>query len=70
VGDPVDVIHGEIDARISMEQIAERCHTISYEITSRVARRLYRKYHWKGCILRWDELRKELGIPDFQENPT
>lgn len=69
VGDMVDVIHGEVDARISLEAIASRCHTISYEIATRVARRLYRKYHWKGRILRWDELRMELGIPDYQDRP-
>jgi len=69
VGDTVDCIQGELDARISLETIAARCHTISYEIATRVARRLYRKYHWQGQILRWDELRHRLGIPDFQERP-
>ena len=68
-GDTVEVIHGELDTRISLESIASRCHTISYEIATRVARRLYRRYHWNGRILRWDELRAELGIPDFQERP-
>ena len=69
VGDPVDAIHGELDPRISLEGIAERCHTISYEIATRVARRLYRLYHWQGQVLRWDELRAKLHIPDFQEKP-
>jgi alanine racemase len=63
IGDPVAAIHGELDSRISLESIADRCHTISYEIATRVARRLYRKYHWQGRLLRWDELRKELEIP-------
>lgn len=69
VGDTVDAIHGEADPRISLESIAMRCHTISYEIATRVARRLYRKYHWHKKLLRWDELRIELGIPDFQDRP-
>lgn len=69
IGDTVDAIHGEADPRISLECIAARCHTISYEIATRVARRLYRKYHWKNRILRWDELRMELGIPDFLDRP-
>jgi len=68
LNDTVDVIHGELDSRISLENIAARCHTISYEIATRVARRLYRKYHWNGQLLRWDELREQLNIPDFQES--
>jgi len=67
LGDTVEIINGAIDARISLESIAARCHTISYEIATRVARRLYRIYHWKGQKLRWDELRAQLGIPNFQE---
>lgn len=69
VGDVVDVIHGELDERISLEALASRCHTISYEIATRVARRLYRKYHWQGKLLRWDELREQLGVPEYQEIP-
>lgn len=69
VGDPVECINGEIDSRISMEALAAEHNTISYELTCRVARRLYRIYHWKGRVMRWDDLKTELGVPEFSEYP-
>lgn len=69
VGDTVECINGEIDSRISMETLATEHNTISYEITSRVARRLYRLYHWQGRVLRWDDLKNELQVPEFIEFP-
>lgn len=70
IGEPVDVINGEVDSSISLEAHAHRLGTISYELTCRVARRLYRRYHWQGRLLRWDDLRVELGVPEFRENPA
>lgn len=69
IGETVDVVNGEADFRISMESVAEEHHTIPYEITVRVARRLYRKYIWKNRMLRWDDLKKELNVPEFREYP-
>jgi alanine racemase len=69
IGETVEVINGEADPRISMEALAEQHHTIPYEITSRVARRLYRKYYWKNRLLRWDDLKTEFKIPEFNEFP-
>ena len=69
VGEVVDIVNGESDFKISMESVAEEHHTIPYEITVRVARRLYRKYIWKNRMLRWDDLQKELKIPVFKEYP-
>jgi alanine racemase len=69
VGEVVDIVNGESDFKISMESVAEEHHTIPYEITVRVARRLYRKYIWKNRMLRWDDLQKELKIPAFKEYP-
>ncbi len=69
VGDTVDVIDGEAHECISMEAIAEMHRTIPYEIACRVARRLYRKYHWRGKNYRWDDLKKEFQIPEFKEYP-
>jgi alanine racemase len=69
IGDTVDVINGDVNFKISMEMIAEEHHTIPYEITSRVARRLYRKYLWKNQLMRWDDLKKELKIKEFKEYP-
>lgn len=69
IGETVDCIDGNLDSRISMETLASEHRTISYEITCRVARRLYRLYRWKGRTMRWDDLRNELGVPDFVEYP-
>jgi alanine racemase len=56
-GEVVDCIDGEKNGRISMEQIASERGTISYEVTTRMARRLYRLYRYEGKLLRWDEVR-------------
>jgi alanine racemase len=69
VGETVDVVNGELDFRISMESVADDHHTIPYELTSRVARRLYRKYYWKNRLVRWDYLRQEFGVQDYKEFP-
>ncbi len=67
IGDVVEVIHGKLSGHLSLETIASRSHTISYEMATRVARRLYRLYWWNGIRMRWDELREVLGIPDFED---
>ena len=69
VGETVDVVNGELDFRISMESVTDDHHTIPYELTSRVARRLYRKYYWKNRLVRWDYLRQEFGVKDYKEYP-
>ena len=69
IGETVNVVDGAADARISMEAVAEAHHTIPYEITSRVARRLYRKYIWKNRLIRWDDLKEEFGIPPLNAYP-
>ena len=69
IGEPVDVINGEANSIISMEACADLHHTIPYEITTRVARRLYRKYIWKNKLFRWDDLKQEFNIPAFKEFP-
>ncbi|MCK9181335.1 MAG: alanine racemase [Fibrobacteraceae bacterium] len=70
IGETVDVVNGMADPRISMESVAEEHHTIPYEITSRVARRLYRKYIWKNRLIRWDDLKEEFKVPPFTEFPA
>lgn len=70
IGETVDVVNGEADFRISMESVADEHHTIPYEISVRVARRLYRKYIWKNRLLRWDDLKTELGFEEFTEHPS
>lgn len=67
-GDTISVIDGSVSPRLSLEALAERHHTISYEIACRIARRLYRYYWWEGKKLRWDELRPILGVGDFSES--
>jgi len=69
IGETVDVVDGEANHTISMESLAELHHTIPYEITTRVARRLYRRYYWKNRLLRWDELKEEFHIPEYKEFP-
>ena len=69
VGETVDVVNGELDFRISMESVADDHHTIPYELTSRVARRLYRKYYWKNRLVRWDYLKEEFGVQEYKEYP-
>ncbi|HHX15724.1 MAG TPA: alanine racemase, partial [Fibrobacter sp.] len=43
--------------------------TIPYELTSRVARRLYRRYLWKNQLMRWDDLKEQWQLPEFKEFP-
>ncbi len=69
IGESVDIVNGEANRSISMEALAELHHTIPYEITARVARRLYRRYIWKNRMMRWDDLKTELNIPEFKEFP-
>lgn len=69
IGETVEVVNGEADSRISMEAVAELHHTIPYELTSRVARRLYRRYLWKNQLMRWDDLKEQWQLPEFKEFP-
>lgn len=64
VGEMVRIIDGAHCDAISMEAVAGRAGTIPYELTCRMARRLYRLYRYQGELLRWDELRLKLGIVD------
>ncbi|MCL2282512.1 MAG: alanine racemase [Fibromonadales bacterium] len=61
IGDIAECINGEFSPQISVEEFAKRHNTISYEVTTRMARRLYRIYRYKGKMLSWDELRKLLN---------
>ena len=58
VGDIAECINGEYSPRISVEAFAIEHRTISYEITTRMARRLYRIYRYKGETLGWHELKE------------
>jgi len=60
VGDIAECIDGEFSSKISVETFAAEHKTISYEITTRMARRLYRIYRYKGEIMDWRELSKKL----------
>ncbi|MDR2581579.1 MAG: alanine racemase [Fibromonadaceae bacterium] len=56
VGDLAECINGEFCEQISVEYFAKEHNTISYEITTRMARRLYRLYRYKGELMGWNEL--------------
>jgi len=56
IGDIAECINGEFSEQISVEFFAAEHKTISYEITTRMARRLYRIYRYKGKISGWNEL--------------
>ncbi|MGL1935171.1 MAG: alanine racemase [Fibrobacterales bacterium] len=62
VGDEVSIIDHDVHQDISVESLAERFDTIPYEITCKLARRLYRHYIWKEKEWRWDDLKSELGV--------
>jgi alanine racemase len=64
LGDVVSVMDGLLHKNISLEAWADRHETISYELACRVARRLYRYYRWQGKIIRWDDLKNILGVPE------
>ena len=61
-GDEVEVMGSSADPALSVETLAAACHTIPYELTCGVARRLYRRYRWQGELWRWDQLRNVLGV--------
>jgi len=63
IGDMVECINGEFSEQISVEAFAAEHKTIPYEITTRMARRLYRLYRYKGKICGWHELKAELLAP-------
>ncbi|GHV15952.1 hypothetical protein AGMMS49938_15320 [Fibrobacterales bacterium] len=65
VGDIAECINGEFSPLISMESFAAEHRTISYEITTRMARRLYRIYRYKNKMLRWDELQILFGLSNL-----
>jgi len=54
-GDIAECINGEVSEEISVEALAKEHNTIPYEIATRMARRLYRLYRYKGKIMKWDE---------------
>jgi alanine racemase len=56
IGDMAECINGEISEQISVEAFAAKHKTIPYEITTRMARRLYRFYHYKGKTSGWHGL--------------
>jgi len=62
IGDIAECINGEFSEQISVEAFAKEHNTISYEITTRMARRLYRFYRYKGKMSGWDEVKRELGV--------
>lgn len=66
-GDVITVIDGTLSPKLSLEALAERHNTISYEIACRIARRLYRFYWWNGQKMRWDDLRPLLGVGEFTD---
>jgi len=63
IGDKADCINGEFSSTISVETFAAVHNTISYEITTRMARRLYRIYKYKDQIVGWHKLKEILGVP-------
>jgi len=56
IGDMVECINGDLSKDISIEAFAKEHNTISYEITTRMARRLYRLYQYKGKLTGWNLL--------------
>ena len=62
IGDIAECINGEYSEQISMETFAKEHGTISYEITTRMARRLYRIYRYKGKMSGWDEVKRDISI--------
>ena len=67
IGQEVSIIDGAHHSKISLEKLAESLGTIPYEISCRMARRLYRKYLWQGKILDWNSIRQELDIQEPKE---
>lgn len=64
VGGSVKVIEGIDFPELSVESMARQMNISSYELTCGVARRLQRRYIWRGQILLWDELKSQLGIQE------
>lgn len=62
IGSSVNIIDGMLSHTLSVETMAQRMNISSYELTCGVARRLKRKYVWRGRLLVWDELKVQLGI--------
>jgi len=57
IGDVAECINGEFSRQISIEAFAAEHKTISYEITTRMARRLYRIYRYGGEISGWSDIK-------------
>jgi alanine racemase len=55
IGDVAECLNGEVSEEISVEAFAKEHNTISYEIATRMAQRLYRLYRYKGKVMRWEE---------------
>jgi len=62
IGDIAECINGEFSEQISVEAFAAEHKTIPYEITTRMARRLYRLYRYKGKTCGWHELRTGFAL--------
>jgi alanine racemase len=64
IGDIAECINGEFSKQISVESFAAEHKTISYEVTTRMARRLYRIYRYKRKTSGWNDLvRRFLSKP-------
>jgi alanine racemase len=62
IGDIAECINGEFSGQISVEAFAKEHNTISYEITTRMARRLYRVYRYKEKMMGWDDFSNNFCI--------
>lgn len=68
VGGSVKVIEGIDFPELSVESMARQMNISSYELTCGVARRLQRRYIWRGQILLWDELKSQLDIQERNQH--
>ena len=68
IGTPVSIFNGLVSDDLSIEKIARKMGTIPYELTCGVARRLQRRYIWRGQILLWEDLKNILGIIDPRDH--
>ncbi|MDR3000310.1 MAG: alanine racemase [Fibromonadaceae bacterium] len=63
IGDIAECMDGEYSGQISVESFAAEHKTISYEITTRMARRLYRIYRYKSEIGGWNDVKSKIVFP-------
>lgn len=64
VGASVKIIDGTASTDLSVEKISQQMNITPYELTCGVARRLQRRYVWRGQLLLWDELKSQLNISE------